>query len=282
MHFDVLHRIHPVVKWAGGKSRLLNQLIPLFPEQFDRLIEPFFGGGAISLALFQDTPFIGFDTDPNVVSIYAAVKNYPEGLAELLDLLRESYSLEFFMKVRDDKSFYGALCERFKPVAAYAARMIFLNKTCFNGLYRVNKKGEFNVGFCHKAICPSLYSMDDFLRIQRRLTRGSSVYCDSYTAGLSYSAVDADDFIYCDPPYHDSYVGYNANQFTLVDHATLQETLRGLINDVGVKVAVSSSDTPDMRHLYKEWNMHTVFSNRSISCVVKGRGCVQELLFTSY
>ena len=146
--FDLRNRAKPPLKWAGGKSQLLNQLVGHFPHCFNRLIEPFLGGAAVALSVQQGTPALLNDSNSELINLYAVIKDKPHELMAVLDRLAQQYSGDFYYQLRADTPA--------SPVEQ-AARTLFLNKTGFNGLYRQNQQGKFNVPFGHRPTCPKLY-----------------------------------------------------------------------------------------------------------------------------
>ena len=156
----------PVLKWAGGKSGPLVQLIEYFPPRFTRYVEPFVGGAAVFLSLDPKVPAVINDSNADLIELYRVVRDVPSDLMTELDKLATKYSEEFFYRVR---------AEMPKNTIKRAARMVFLNKTGFNGLYRLNSKGKFNVPFGKRVKCPALYKKENLLSVSARL-RSSEIY----------------------------------------------------------------------------------------------------------
>jgi DNA adenine methylase len=184
-----LSHITPILKWAGGKTRLAGQISAFFPDKFDRYVEPFLGGAAIFLTLSPGTKSLLSDANDELINLYRVVRDRPERLIDKLEEYRERYSEEFYYFLRNTVP---------KGVVAQAARTIFLNKTCFNGLYRLNKQGVFNVSFGHRRKCPELYNRDNIIEVSRRL--GSVELKVSDFEDIMERTGDGD-LVYCDPPY---------------------------------------------------------------------------------
>ncbi|MFA7340007.1 MAG: DNA adenine methylase [Candidatus Obscuribacterales bacterium] len=274
-------RTSPFLKWAGGKGRLLTQLDPLFPKvnSYNRYFEPFLGGGAVFFHLAaKNTNLESYLSDANfeLINCYQAVKNQPTELLLLLANMRNDK--HFFYKVRAQDITQMSELER-------AARLIFLNKTCFNGLYRVNSKGQFNVPF-GKYKNPRIADYDGVARASALLERASLI-----SGPFDAVAVKAKkgDFVYFDPPYQPlsktaNFTSYTLTNFGMADQERLA-ALVGRLTQEGVKVMVSNSDTPDLRALYKNIpgvSITTVQAARAINCHGDKRGAVSELVVRNY
>ncbi len=268
------HGASPFVKWAGGKRSIINELIKRLPETLENYYEPFMGGAAlfykiqsrINRAYLSD---INFD----LVITSKVVQKAPEALITRLEEHTRKDSDDYYYKIR-------AQHELQNPIDI-AARFIYLNKTCFNGLYRVNKKGEFNVprGSSKK---PNIVQRENILA-------GSQVF---QKANIEYHEFDTirplpKDFVYFDPPYHPSdstsFTKYTKLDFSEKDQQRLCDFAVQL-NKTGVKVMLSNSDTPFIRNLYSAniWHIDTIQAPRMVNCKVNGRGAVNELLITNY
>jgi len=261
--------IKPFLKWAGGKRFLIPQLLPLFPANYQRYMEPFVGGGAVYFALHPLVPSFINDLNSELVATYQVVCHNPHGLATVLDSMEQQYSKEYYYEVRKQCSY--SLLQR-------AARMIFLNKTCFNGLYRVNARNEFNVPFGKRVNCPKLYD-DNLFKASKQLTN------THITHGDFESLIDksrSGDFIYVDPPYDpvnktSNFTSYQKEKFTPDDHLRLQRACQRAWINRGVSIVISNSDTEFIRRLYSEAEIHTIKARRSINCNGAERGEITEL-----
>ena len=186
----------PFIKYAGGKRSVFAATSLFFPstQQYDRYVEPFLGGGSVLLGLAPHN-FVAADIIDPLMNTYTQIRDNPEGVMSALDEMQAKYSKDFFMETRK------AYNSHRDNDAVLAATFIFLNKTCFNGLYRVNSKGEFNVPFGHKPNCPTLYERENLLQISEFLKRGKLNTADFRE---TMSTCGERDFIYLDPPYiHD-------------------------------------------------------------------------------
>lgn len=262
----------PFLKWAGGKTQLLDELLKRMPQNYNVFFEPFIGGGALYFAVSPKTAVIA-DINDDLVNVYNVVRDHPEELIEAL----KGYinDKDFFYEVRAQDS--SALT----PIQR-AARLIYLNRTCFNGLYRVNKSGQFNVPFAN-------YKNPNIVQAERLLA-ASSTLSDTKIFNASFEKVLVDakagDFIYLDPPYYpkdvySDFKRYNKEQFYKNDHERLAE-LYNELSDRGCYVMLSNSDTPFTRELYKKWRVDTVYAKRMINSDSSKRGAVTEIIVTNY
>ncbi|OUL18777.1 DNA methyltransferase [Nostoc sp. T09] len=265
----------PFLKWAGGKSRLIQQYIPYLPTKYKTYYEPFIGGGAVFFYL-QPQAAILTDINAELITTYRCVRDRVE---ELICLLKEH-------KIRHNRDYYYTV--RANPENTdleKAARLIYLNKTCFNGLYRVNSKGQFNVPigrYKNPNICD-----EDLLRAASAALSHSEIKQADFVELLNYRT-SADDFVFCDPPYHpisstSYFTGYNRDSFGEKDQERLRDTCAKLASR-GVKVMICNSDCDLIRKLYQEINFHIypIAAARSINSNTKKRGTIYELLITSY
>lgn len=261
----------PFVKWAGGKRRLLDSILAVAPATFERYLEPFVGGGAVALALGH-RPTLLNDANPDLIAAYLTVRDRVEVLMIRLDALRAAHNEEQFYAVR-------ALDPgRLSPLER-AARLIYLNKTCFNGLWRVNRSGQFNTpsgGY----VDPPLFDRGQFLAVSRVL-QGSVIECGDYATFLDRHA-RAGDFVYLDPPYipagvYSDFKRYTKEQFRGADQMQLAEIYNELIRR-GAYPVLSNSDTPEARALYRQHRLQVVHTARVINHQADGRGPVAEIL----
>jgi len=266
----------PFVKWAGGKSRLLSAFDRLLPPGFDpsrgRYFEPFVGGGALFFHLAPARAVLS-DSNPELVNCYQVVRDRVE---ELIALLREHKNdRQHFYKVR-------SLSPAGLSAAERAARLIFLNKTCFNGLYRVNSRGEFNVPF-GRYDNPRICDGENLRAVSARL-RDVEILCLPFEQTVRRAK--AGDFVYLDPPYQPvsataNFTGYTATAFGDKD----QERLAAVFSQLskrGCLVMLSNSDSPVIRELYKDFRIAEVKASRAINCKAERRGRVSELVIMNY
>lgn len=261
----------PIVKWAGGKKQLLATLTSRLPRHMERYFEPFSGGAALFFSL-QPREAMLLDTNPELVDAYLAVRDELDALIELLQRYR--YDKERYYEVRAQSPEGLTRVER-------AARFLYLNRTCFNGLYRVNRKGQFNVPF-GRYQNPRICDVPRLTAAHRALQQ-ADVRQSDFTLVLEYAK--RGDFLYFDPPYlprnQTSFTSYTAADFSVADHERLAETVREL-DRRGCLVMVSNSDNPLVNGLYKGFRVERVQASRQINCQATGRGKIYETLVRNY
>jgi DNA adenine methylase len=281
MPFAVPKRIEaqPFLKWAGGKAGLLRQLGEFFPHEIDRYFEPFLGGGAVFFHLkhrFPDLrPFLR-DGNKELINCYRIVRDRPEELMQLLDEHAKGFRTdggEYFYKIRKQHDLTDDL--------ARAARTVFLNKTCFNGLYRVNANGEFNTPVGSNKN-PTLYSRDNLLVVSEVL-QTAQLEAQDFRKVLDEAR--RGDFIYFDPPYlpisvYSDFKRYTTDQFREADQVELARVFREL-DDKGCRMVLSNSEHPRTRELYAGFPIQVVSAPRFINCKPGGRGNISEVIVSN-
>jgi DNA adenine methylase len=278
----------PFVKWAGGKTQLLDRLDKLIPTTFNRYFEPFLGGGALFfyLSTVKNLRFTAYLSDVNqeLINAYRTVKSSIEELIDILQIYKTEYH-------KSPEDFYYKLRDRFdvekNTDIERAARLITLNKTCYNGLYRVNTNGKFNVPmgkYRNPIICDSKNLRNASLTLR---SFESHLYSQDYQKILRDKA-QTNDFIYLDPPYNPmtitaSFTGYTGSGFTMKDQQCLAETFKKL-DARGCKILLSNSDTEYVKELYADYtkNIHLVNVLRSINSRTSKRTGHKELLIRNY
>ncbi len=278
---DSKEKLTPFVKWAGGKRQLLDYLIALSPKEYNNYYEPFVGAGALLFALTPDNAMIG-DLNKELINVYKSVKyeKYFNDLLEVLSKHEEDHSDKHFYEIRDldrEENFQS------KSVTERAARAIYLNKTCFNGLYRVNSSGYFNVPSARKKDVKT-YDKTNMESLHKYLhEKNVKIRCADFTVILRNAKEG--DFVYLDPPYDQedgsSFVSYTKYNFNRKDQRRLYKTFVRLSNK-NIKVMMSNSDTKFIRDLYKEYNIRHVYAYRLINSKSKGRGKIKEVIITNY
>lgn len=251
------NRVKPILKWAGGKTQLLDKLLEEVPQSFGNYIEPFFGGGALFFAI-QPKQAIISDNNPELINLYREIAANPSKVIEALQEYKNEK--ELFYEVRAQK------WENMQPYEA-AARTIFLNRTCFNGLYRVNKKGGFNVPYGNYKN-PLICNQENIYKASEAL-KEAKIICGDYRTILRKYA-QTGDFVYLDPPYvpvskNSDFKRYTKEQFSIGDHRDLVDIV-DYLNGIGCKVLITNSDTPIVRELYKHFNVKSIETKRHISC----------------
>ncbi len=268
--FNIENRVRPILKWAGGKSGLLPQLLEHFPPTFNRLVEPFVGGGAVFFALQSGVPALINDGNRELIELYNVVRDTPDDLMKALDQLADQYSERFYYKLRSQKPNTPVL---------RAARMVFLNKTGFNGLYRQNSQGIFNVPFGKRVACPGLYERENLLHASLHLRNACIKSLDFEEI---VDTTGEGDFVYCDPPYEPlsstaSFTAYKASGFSQDDQQRLRDAVVRA-TERGAYVVISNSTADFILTLYNGWHVRRIFARRSINSKGVGRGEIAEVL----
>lgn len=267
----IVPRALPFVKWAGGKRKLIDNIIDAAPISFERYLEPFLGGGAVALALGHHSMLLN-DANEELMNIYSIVRNDLKALITLLDEHQRKHSEQYFYTVRAQKP--ATLSE-----VEQAARFIYLNKTCFNGLYRVNRQGDFNAPF-GKYVNPTLYNLGQ-IRAASRVLRNAELYAMDYQAFLKLYARSGD-FIYLDPPYvpvseYSDFKRYTKEQFREKDQYALAQIYDDLVS-LGAYPILSNSYSKLTLDLYAKHTIQVVYAGRNINHKGTGRKAVPEIL----
>lgn len=247
----------PILKWAGGKTQMLGDLLPKVPSSYGRYIEPFFGGGAMFFALQPEQAVIA-DSNPELINLYRQVANHVDDV--ICQLKKNENTQEMFYAVRGQD--WTML-----PEAEAAARTIFLNKTCFNGLYRVNKKGQFNVPF-GKYKNPKICD-EEGLKAASAALKKAEIVCGDYLLVLEHYAQPGD-FVFLDPPYlpiseYSDFKRYTKEQFYEEDHVELAKMVKTL-HERGCHVILTNSNHPLVHELYAPFTIDVIQTKRHISC----------------
>ncbi len=268
----------PFLKWAGGKTQLADALLERKPVYFNTYHEPFVGSGAIFFRLYRENRIrraVLSDINAELIDTFLAIRDC---VAEVISVLSEfPYSKEFYYEIRSRDPWQLGLPER-------AARMIYLNKTGYNGLYRVNRRGQFNVPF-GRYKSPKYLDRENLLAVSQAL-QNVEILCTSFDTVVDRAA--SGDWVYFDPPYVPAsqtanFTAYHAKGFGLQD----QERLRDLcitLSRKNVYVMVSNSATTTVRSLYQSAHfvIDEVLANRAINCNGARRGKITELVITNY
>ena len=272
----------PFLKWVGGKRQLLADIAPLVPDQFTRYIEPFVGGGAVFFHLSEQlidnkTPSLINDINPELVNCYQMVKAQTDELIELLKT--HQHDKDYYLEIRNLDRQEGGLA-KLTPLQR-ASRFLYLNRTGFNGMYRVNSKGLNNVPF-GRYTNPSLVN-EEVLRAAARALRFTEIQNKTFEACLERA--EEGDFIYLDPPYvplnHTSYfTSYMTDGFGMADQNRLAELVRE-VDSRGVKFIASNACMPIVKQMYSGFRQIEVKAKRAINANGKKRQPVSELLITN-
>ena len=289
--------MHPFLKWVGGKRQLLHELRPRYPQNFRRYIEPFVGSGAVFFDLYGSGILDGrdawlVDDNPDLIGCYQMVRNHTEGVIAELETLAAGH------RAGGEAHYYQVRDERFNPSRAaggvytpeLAAMLIYLNRTGFNGLFRLNRSGEFNVPagrYVNPRICNA-----EHLRAVAAVLRDPHVAIERGSFERPLAAAGAGDFVYCDPPYAPlsrtaSFANYTAKGFSNDDQARLQQAVIAAAQR-GACVIVSNSSAPEIRRLYAGveardagLSIFPVLARRAINSSPGQRGPIAELLATN-
>lgn len=271
--------IRPVIKWVGGKRQIIKQIAPYIPPTFSTYYEPFLGGGAVLLAL-QPKKAVVNDINSELMNLYVVIKDNVEDL--ITDLKKHKNEADYFYQIREldrQKDKYQNLT----PIQR-ASRIIYLNKTCYNGLFRVNKTGEFNTPFGHYknpniVNGATLRAVSDYFN-----TAEIDLFCGDFAESLQ--KVKKDDFVYLDPPYDPlsdtaNFTGYSRGGFGQIEQIRLKE-LCDRLNEKKVKFLLSNSATDFIKELYQEYRIEVVQASRLINSKADKRGEINELLIMNY
>ena len=272
------NKIPTFVKWAGGKKQLIEQFKPLFPRKINRYIEPFVGGGAVAFYIIQKyKPKEVFISDSNkeLIDTYEVIRNNLNKLIKVLKKHKKNHNKEYFYKIR-------ALIPKNPSKVEKAGRFIYLNKACFNGLYRVNSKGQFNVPI-GSSKNPAILPEED-LKLISKLLKNIIIKNMSFERVLDYARKG--DFIYFDPPYYPlkkgkSFTTYTKDNFLEKEQEQLFRVFKAL-DKKGCKVMLSNSNTKFIKDLYKNYPRKFVKARRMINCDGKGRGKIKEIVVRNY
>lgn len=267
---------YPIVKWIGGKRQLMFELLKNMPQCYNRYFEPFIGGGALFFELQPENAYIS-DMNEELINLYSVVRDSVDELIE--DLNKHEVSKEYFLKIRNlDRTVeYSKLSN-----VERASRFIYLNRTCFNGMYRVNSKGEFNVPFGNYKN-PRIIDENNLLNCSE-LLKNTEIKCADFSEILN--KVQKGDFVYFDPPYvplneTSNFTSYTKDGFDI----DMQFKLRDVCNELdsmGVKFMLSNSDTKLVNELYTNYEIKKVFASRQINANADGRGKITEVLVKNY
>ena len=276
-------KYQPFIKWVGGKRGVLPQILPLLPKEFNSYFEPFVGGGAMffelySLGMLKNKKVYLSDINSELINAYNIVKNNPIELIESLKGFKEKHSEEFYYKIRalDREETFLKRSNIFR-----ATRFIYLNKTCFNGLYRVNSKGYYNVPmgkYKNPNICDEVVIHHASESLQNTIISNTSY------KNILLNVLE-DDFIYLDPPYYplthtSSFTSYSEFSFLEKEQIELFELFQKL-NQKGCKILKSNSNAEFIKNLYADFEIRDIQANRFINSKSSGRGRISEIIINS-
>jgi DNA adenine methylase len=301
-------QVKPFLKWAGGKSQLLKTLEKLYPDSLKKgecshYIEPFMGGGAVYFDIIQKYPIKSSylsDINPEIVIAYKVIQQSVDTLIEQLDELSTKYyalsqekQKQFFYQIRDDYNLQRSEINFQSYSESWikrSAMLIFLNKTCFNGLFRTNKRGSFNVPH-GKYKNPKILNQDNLKAVSTALQIADIRLTDFEE---SLEAVKDNSFIYFDPPYRplnktSNFTAYSAFEFDDIQQRRLADFYKKLHNNHKTYLMLSNSDPKNedpldefFDNLYQEFNIQRVLATRMINSNANKRGAIYELIITNY
>ena len=267
---------HPFVKWAGGKRQLLKQLEPYLPASITSYVEPFVGGGAMFYYLLPDRAVL-IDNNPMLINAYRVIKNNVEELIEQLQNHRNESEYYYSVRGADRTPEFA----KWSPVQK-ASRILFMNKCCFNGLFRVNSKGFFNVPF-GKYKNPNFCDAEN-LRAVHEILQNVEIVSGSFERVLEFAKSDS--FVYFDPPYVPlsktaHFTGYTKESFGEDDQRRLKEVFHEL-DKRGCQCMLSNSSTPLIQELFEEYTIKIVKAKRAINRNANARGAIDEIVVMNY
>lgn len=271
----------PFVKWAVGKRQIIDKLKEYVPDEYDTYYEPFVGGGALLFELAPKKAVIN-DLNEELMNVYNCLCNEEKfkKMCNLLNHYEAEHSEEFYYEIRNkdkNKNAYNRLSDYTK-----AARTIYLNKACFNGLYRVNSKNEFNVPFGKKTKI-NTYEGSNLITVSNYLTM-NDIKIQSVDFEESLKTAKKGDFVYIDPPYDSdtsTFNNYTEDGFGKEEQRRLAKVYKDL-DKRGVYVMLSNHNTTLINELYKDYHIHIIEAKRNINANGKKRGKVEEVIITNY
>ena len=273
-------KIHPALKWAGGKTQLLDIISENIPVEYKNYYEPFFGGGAVLFGLTPSQAFVN-DINAQLINLYVQIKRSADSvIAKVNEMDAMPCTKEIYYAARTQ---YNAKIENHELDAECAALMIWINKHCFNGLYRVNRQGLFNVPYNNKVGGRSI-DESNIRDISMYLQKADiTITCLDFENACD--GVEADDFVYFDSPYvpqsvTSSFTDYAVDGFSLLDHERLAALFKRL-DKIGAKIMLSNNDVPLVHSLYHGYNIQSIDVKRMINSNSSKR-TGKEVLITNY
>jgi len=271
--------VAPVVKWVGGKRQIINQIVEYIPKSFSTYYEPFVGGGAVLFELQPRTAIVN-DINAELINLYEVIKN---NVDELIEHLKQHKNEEaYFYELRElDRN--REIYDRLTP-SQKAARIIYLNKTCYNGLFRVNKAGQFNTPFGNYKN-PNIVNEFTLRAVSNYFNKAHITFtCKDFEEALKGIRKGA--FVYFDPPYDpvsdtSSFTGYDKGGFDRNEQIRLKNTCDRL-NEKGIKFLLSNSATDFIKDLYRDYKIHTIQARRAINSKSDRRGEIAEVLVMNF
>ncbi|AUM62758.1 DNA adenine methylase [Spiroplasma monobiae] len=269
----------PILKWAGGKTQLIKVINNEFPKGYNKYFELFLGGGALVLYNENENALIN-DIDEEIINLYKCVRENYAKIIDNIELFRIEYNKNpkaFYYKLREysDEDFS-------KDIFLNAARTLFLNKTCFNGLYRKNANNKFNVPWNKSEIAPQIYDIENIKKVSEYLNK---IEITNESFEYFKNKIKKDDLVYLDPPYDkinkNTFESYNKDSFGKEGQIALRDFCN-YIDGVGAYFIVSNHDTDFIKEIYKEYNIKIVKASRMINSKSENRGKINEVLIKNF
>lgn len=268
--------LSPMLKWVGGKRQLLSEIVPMIDNKCSTYVEPFVGGGAVLFRLQPQKAVIN-DYNQELINVYRTVRDHLDDLIEVLQIHATKNTSDYYYEVRalDREDSFKKMSDIEK-----AARIIYLNKTCYNGLYRVNSLGQFNSPY-GRYKNPKIVN-EPVLRAISKYFNSDEIKILNGDYKEALKNLDVNSFVYLDPPYmpissSSSFTGYTEGGFGYERQIELKKECDKLTQQ-GIKFLQSNSDCEEIRELYKNYKIKTVQAKRSINSVAKKRGEINEVL----
>ncbi|WP_339033493.1 Dam family site-specific DNA-(adenine-N6)-methyltransferase [Spiroplasma endosymbiont of Cantharis rufa] len=269
----------PILKWVGGKTQIINEIKNEFPNNFNNYFELFIGGGALTFDMLNSKTIIN-DLNSEVINLYLCIRDNYESVVDYIENFRIKYNKspeKFYYKLRSYEEKYFE-----KNKFMDAARTLFLNKTCFNGLFRKNSKDEFNVPWNKKIIAPKIYDIDNIIIISNFLKK---INIQNKSFEYFKNKIKKGDLVYLDPPYdklnNSTFEAYNKDSFGKEGQIALKEFC-DFINEIGAKFILSNHDTTFIKEIYKKYNIKIIRATRMVNSKSSGRGKINELLIKNF
>lgn len=273
--------VAPVLKWVGGKRQILNEIMKYIPQNMSTYYEPFVGGGAVLFAL-QPRKAVVNDINSELINVYQVIMDHVEELIERLKEHQKNNNEEYYYAIRGidrDKERYA----RLTPIER-ASRIIYLNKTCYNGLFRVNKAGEFNSPYGNYKN-PNIVNATTLRAVNRYFNKTQiTLTCQDFEEVLKKAGIG--DFVYLDPPYDPvsdtaSFTGYDKGGFDRDEQIRLKNVCDKL-NAKGIKFLLSNSATDFIKDLYRDYRIEVIQAKRAINSKADKRGEIDEVLVMNF
>lgn len=261
----------PVVRWVGGKGRLLSELVSRLPTAFSVYHEPFIGGGALFFAVRPRFAYLA-DANAELANLYGVIKREPRRLMDILGAMTVSEAEYYRVRELDRSQNFAAV-----PDVERAARFVYVNKTCFNGLHRVNRRGQMNAAYGHRDR-PTLFESANVMEVHDAL-RGARIAHAGFEDVLRVAG--RGHFVYFDPPYDGTFTSYTREAFGADDQHRLWQVCVKL-HRKGAKWMLSNADTPFVRRLYKAFRVEAVRAPRSVAAKASSRMPAAEVIVRNY